>query len=213
MHTIYLIECASKHTGYVGQTSRSFQIRYDEHWETAKRPEYQDYPMYKDFNTLGRDAFTVRKLDSFNNAADANIWEIYYISIYSERMHLYNSLKGGGYGSEKIARPLEIYTLFEHTKVKEYETYQDVAKDLRTNNATVIRAAIDMLPICEYWITFTSRVSFLNLFWRTYASRVFEESYWNRNYSKEAMIRKRLRRIDPEAFTYREGIEYSLKQW
>lgn len=213
MYTVYVITCLANHYYYVGQTSRSLEVRYDEHWVTSKRYNYKNFPMYKDFNKYGRDNFKVERLGEYKTADEANIWEIYYIAQYARYLKLYNGTGGGGYKAPSGDSELvQIISLFKHQTVKIYKSYWEAAKDLNTTSTAIICACIDKKPIGKYWITFKKDLSQLMVYLHTPAGKSIESHYWANNYSWEAKNIKRKYNIDPDMFTYTSAL-WTMDNW
>ena len=201
MYTIYCIKCPIEHACYIGQTYRDMLVRYEEHWETSTRKGYTKYPLYQAFNKYGRDFFYVESLGVYYTAEQANIYELYFVAKYSWRRTLYNQLRGGGYKSIADPTKVNLYELQTHKLVATYDSYWDAARKMKKTNTEIVVAAIDHIPIGRYWISFSGQEHRL---WYTLrkVKPIYEQNYWDKNYSPWAMKEKERRHINLEAYSY-----------
>ena len=81
---------------YIGQTTRSFNLRIKDH----KRMRY-DRPLYKAFQKYGFDNFKFEIIDTVSNLDELNKKEIYYINEYKSNNKKYGyNLESGGKNSQ-----------------------------------------------------------------------------------------------------------------
>ena len=211
MFTIYMITCPIERACYVGQTYRGMLERYREHWETSKRSQYQDYPLYKAFREHGPDAFNIEELYKTPDGELANLYEIYYIYKYSKLRNMYNKLSGGAYKAAHEPRNVYALDLRSGAFIYRFFSYNDLVNKSGLKIGVVAEALIETLPIGRYWICFPDK---------TYRVRLklhkkndnFVERFWNINYSNEALRMKRKLLIDKEAYTY-DGSTWYFPQW
>lgn len=208
---VYCIDCVSEHACYVGQTKRSIQERYEEHWYTSKRSSYAGYPLYEAFNRLGPEKFRVRCLEDCDTVEKLNIYEIYHIGKLRSSRKLYNQVGGGGYKTVFQQTKIRLFDFHTCVMVEEFDSYIDAAKALHTTPHEVIICAIDLLPIQRYFIAFQPDVYKLVCKWRS--QPLTNETYWRRNYGEEAIREKQRLHIDSEAYSYQQGVLWSLTHW
>ena len=95
--TVYLVRCAVTGMGYVGQTAKPIEKRFEQHCRAART--VQNHPLYEAIREHGAESFTITALAETDALNDANSLEQKYIE--SERTlspNGYNLSNGGGRG-------------------------------------------------------------------------------------------------------------------
>jgi group I intron endonuclease len=96
--SIYKITNTINNKGYVGQTWKTIQKRFQEH----KRPAYKGcIHLHNALNKYGRDNFTIELLTVCGTQDTADYWERYFITKYNSIDNGYN-LRNGGHGDYNV---------------------------------------------------------------------------------------------------------------
>lgn len=92
--TIYLITNSVNDKKYVGQTTKSLEVRFKRHcWKSEVR---KNMPITSAISKYGKDKFTIRAVETVETLEEANAREVYWAQFFqSFSPHGYN-LKAGG---------------------------------------------------------------------------------------------------------------------
>lgn len=99
MFIIYLIKCLRNDKLYVGQTSRSLNVRFQEHIKQASNGKTTCRKLYAAIRKYSAENFIVEKLIEASTQQEADQLEILYIKQFDSINHGYNLQFGGYNGS------------------------------------------------------------------------------------------------------------------
>ena len=101
MGYIYKITNLINGTSYIGQTVRSIEIRYTDHWNSAlngrgksKEKDESNFPLHLAMKKYGKENFKIECIEECPNE-QLNEREIYYIKKYDTYNNGYNASLGG----------------------------------------------------------------------------------------------------------------------
>lgn len=135
---------------YVGNTTRSIDIRFAEHIKTSRRDRVRNFPLYVAMNSYGADKFHFELIEEVADTI-ASEREAYWIGYFDSFRNGYNGTFGG------LGRPIvdydcdgdlicQIYQ--ECSNIK--ETAQKTGYDIATVKKTLLRRNIAILTSDEY---------------------------------------------------------------
>jgi len=109
---IYVIRNSINDKIYIGQTSKTLKIRFNEHKRDSKKSNYYNMLIYKAMNKYGTDNFIIRPIDYIKclslNCLKKSLdeKEIYYISVFKSKSKDigYNLTNGGAGCTGRILR-------------------------------------------------------------------------------------------------------------
>jgi len=88
---VYTITNTLNNKIYVGQTTRSLEVRWSEHKAAIK---YRNEPLYRAMRKYGVGDFRIQQIDTANSLEELNKKEAYYIKLYRKN-GIYNVDLGG----------------------------------------------------------------------------------------------------------------------
>ena len=99
---IYGIRNIVNNNVYVGQTCRTFILRYNDHKHRLNKNKHFNNYLQRSWNKYGEDNFEFFIIDVVNNTLYLDYLEKYYINYYRSKHRCYNILDGGidGYASD-----------------------------------------------------------------------------------------------------------------
>ena len=108
MGFIYKITNLINNKIYIGQTSRTVDIRWQEHQRNMYDDKYKNITLYKAFNKYGINNFNIKIIEEVDNSL-LNEREEYWIRTYDSYKNGYNSTVGGN--GQKICDVKEVIAL------------------------------------------------------------------------------------------------------
>ena len=137
-NSIYIITNTVTDKVYIGQTSRSFEIRKSEH---IRYYETLDYHIYRAMRKYGIDKFSIDPICSVPNVDNLNELEIQFIKEYDSFHNGYNMTLGGNEEKmsqtirDKISKSKTGTKRSKHSCLKQSKTITGVKRpDLMGNN-------------------------------------------------------------------------------
>ena len=94
MGYIYKLTNIITYEDYIGQTTRTLNIRLSEHITESKRSRAKDRKLYKGINKYGIENFKLTEVEECDNS-ELEDREIYYIALYDTCRNGYNETFGG----------------------------------------------------------------------------------------------------------------------
>lgn len=120
---------------YIGKTKRTLAVRWKQHCQDAGKPSKR-FRLHEDICELGKDNFTIEKVDEALSEEEASEKEILWIKrcdcIYPNG---YNVSRGGKYGGNTVK-------IMNVTTGEIFETITDAAKSCN-RHVQAIRQALD----------------------------------------------------------------------
>ena len=114
MGFIYKITNLINNKIYIGQTSRTVDIRWQEHQRNMYDDKYKNITLYKAFNKYGINNFDIKIIEEVDNSL-LNEREEYWIRTYNSYKNGYNSTIGGN--GQKICDIKEAVALWNEGKI------------------------------------------------------------------------------------------------
>lgn len=114
MGFIYKITNLINNKIYIGQTSRTVDIRWQEHQRNMYDDKYKNITLYKAFNKYGINNFDIKIIEEVDNSL-LNEREEYWIRTYNSYKNGYNSTIGGN--GQKICDIKEVIALWNEGKL------------------------------------------------------------------------------------------------
>lgn len=128
---IYKITNKINNKVYIGQTTKSINLRWQRHCADALKNRL-DTKFARAIRKYGKDNFVVEEIDTAQSKEELNQKEIYWINYYNSILEGYNSVDGGGdsntykYKTEEEMR--EIKEKIRQTKMKELNPHARAVK-------------------------------------------------------------------------------------
>lgn len=144
MHTIYLITNVINNKKYVGQTTRTIEDRFNEHYWSRNRKEHQKRQLYIDMRKYGLENFDYDILAFVENLEEANQLEKFWINqLHTTNENCgYNMSDGGDFNLDVDEKKIiELYNLhLSLTEVFKETGYSKgtIKKILNKNNIKIL---------------------------------------------------------------------------
>lgn len=129
MGFIYKITNLINNKIYIGQTSRTVEVRWQEHQRNMYDDKYKNITLYKAFDKYGINNFDIKIIEEIDNSL-LNEREEYWIRIYNSYKEGYNSTTGGS--GQKVCDIREIIALWNEGKL-----VKEIADTLGVNSHTI----------------------------------------------------------------------------
>jgi hypothetical protein len=131
---IYKITCTINGSVYIGQTTRSIEIRFKEHLRDSKKN--LNWSLYNAIRKYGFENFIIEEIDGANSKSELNYREIHWINQYKSNKLGYNIRIGGSFkeiGEEsKIKMSISQLKMrkkpFKVYEIKEDNTFKFIGK-------------------------------------------------------------------------------------
>ena len=130
---------------YIGQTIRSYKIRWQQHKQVAKDADASRYALYAAIQKLGVDNFYPVLIEQCSNE-ELDEKEQYWIKYYKTKVELggYNLTDGGNTNSERQRKHIYRYDLSGNF-IDEFDSIADAAWELKFNDSGISKAANGLL--------------------------------------------------------------------
>ena len=129
MAYIYKITNIVNNKSYIGQTSKTIEARWEQHWKCLNKNECLNRPLYRAFIKYGKDNFKIEEIEECNEDI-VNEREIYWISYFNTFKDGYN-LTIGGEGNSKINKS-QVLTLWKQNK-----NIDEISQELNCGRNTI----------------------------------------------------------------------------
>ena len=141
---IYKCECLKTNKYYIGQTTRSLELRKKQHIQNSLSNKAWDYncAFHQAIREFGEDCFkwsVVVQIQAENEtdlAESLNELEWYYIKKFNSFIDGYNMSRGGDGNRIKPARVIAAYDVTGE-KLKEFDSIDDAAHEMQIHNSTI----------------------------------------------------------------------------